>query len=148
MPTNTNKFMKRIFVIDWWLLPAFALTVYSGFELHIAGHFSSHEVWHNWAVFHIITSLSFIIAGILHIKTHWGWYKSLISKGLGKKSPVTAWLSLIYTATVLTGIALLSIEGGNSGIGLWHYRIGILLTTIAAVHIIKRMAVIRKSIGK
>lgn len=53
--------MKRIFIIDWWLALAFAITAYSGFELHIAGHFSTHEVWHNWAVCHTLASLTFII---------------------------------------------------------------------------------------
>ena len=38
---------------------AFLITAYSGLELHIAGHFSTHQVWHNWAVCHILASLTY-----------------------------------------------------------------------------------------
>ena len=140
--------MKRIFIIDWWLLLAFAITAYSGFELHIAGHFSTHEVWHNWAVCHTLASLTFIILGVLHIQSHWGWYKSLISKGIGKKSRITILLSLIYLIVSITGIVLLSIKGANTDIGLWHYKIGIVLTIICVGHFIKRFPILRKSISK
>lgn len=51
--------MKRIFIIDWCLALAFLITAYSGLELHIAGHFSTHQVWHNWAVCHILASLTY-----------------------------------------------------------------------------------------
>lgn len=47
--------MKKIFVIDWILVFVFVLSAFSGIGLHIvAGHDNSHEVWHNWAVFHIL----------------------------------------------------------------------------------------------
>lgn len=42
--------MKKVFVIDWVLVPLFAASVFTGFGLHIAGHGDSHDVWHNWAV--------------------------------------------------------------------------------------------------
>ena len=140
--------MKKLFVIDWCLVLAFALTAFSGFELHVAGHFSTHEVWHNWAVFHTLSSLAFIITGILHVQTHWAWYKSLITKGLGKKSRITVGLSLIYLIVSVTGIVLLAVEGANTGVGLWHYKIGILLTLIGLGHLVKRFPILRKSIGK
>ena len=54
--------MKRIFVIDWILIVVFIVSAVSGFGLHIAGHWNSHEVWHNWAVFHIWGSVLFLIA--------------------------------------------------------------------------------------
>ncbi len=62
--------MKKIFIIDWLLLLVASLSAYSGIKLHIAGHFSNHEIWHNWAVFHVITSVLFLIIGIIHIKNH------------------------------------------------------------------------------
>ena len=46
--------MKRIFVIDWILIVVFIVSAISGVGLHIAGHGNSHEVWHNWAVFHVL----------------------------------------------------------------------------------------------
>ena len=45
--------MKRIFVIDWILIVVFIMSAISGFGLHVAGHGGTHEVWHNWAVFHV-----------------------------------------------------------------------------------------------
>ena len=48
--------MKRIFMIDWGLLPSFILSVYTGIELHVAGHGNNHEIWHDWAIFHVITT--------------------------------------------------------------------------------------------
>ena len=139
--------MKKLFVIDWCLVMAFALTAFSGFELHVAGHFSTHEVWHNWAVFHTLSSLAFIITSILHVQTHWGWYKGLITKGLGKKSRVTVVLSLIFLIASVTGIVLLGVQGCCSGIGMWHYKMGILLTLVGVGHLVKRFSILRKSLG-
>lgn len=65
--------MKKNFVIDWVLIVVFFVSAISGFGLHIAGHGNSHIVWHNWAVFHVISSLLFFISGLLHINTHWWW---------------------------------------------------------------------------
>lgn len=79
--------MKKIFVIDWWLVVIFAVVAISGFGMHISGHRSIHEVW-------------------------------------------------------------LAVHGANSEIGLFHYRIGILLTIIGLGHIFKRLKTLRKSITK
>ena len=111
--------MKKIFVIDWILLVVAALSAYSGIELHVAGHGDVHEIWHNWAVVHVITSLLFLIFGVVHVKMHWGWYKSLFAKGIGNKSRVTLLLSVIFSVVVLTGVVLLAfVDGANSGMGL------------------------------
>lgn len=48
--------MKKIFVIDWSLVFVFVLSVFSGIGLHIVGHGNNHELWHNWAVFHVLIS--------------------------------------------------------------------------------------------
>lgn len=45
--------MKKIFVIDWWLIALFLVTAISGFGMHISGSRYSHDIWHNWAVAHI-----------------------------------------------------------------------------------------------
>mgnify|MGYP000051987292 FL=1 len=80
--------MKRTVIFtDIALVPTFVLTFYSGIKLHVAGHGTSHEVWHNFALFHIITSLLFLAACIMHIRSHAAWYKGLFQKGLGKKKP-------------------------------------------------------------
>lgn len=143
-----QKKMKKIFVIDWILIPSFILSAYTGIELHIAGHGSNHEIWHNWAVFHVVMSLLFFIVGIFHVTTHWGWYKGLINNGIGRKSKITLTLSVVFVFVVATGIILLCIDGANSNIGLWHYKTGILIGVISIGHILKRIPILRKSLKK
>lgn len=133
--------MKRIFVIDWILMVVFIVSAISGFGLHVAGHGSSHEIWHNWAVFHVLGSILFLIAVIFHIVTHLEWYKGIIKKGIDRKSKVTAFLSVIFLLLSVTGLALLGINGANSLFGLWHYKIGVITTVIALGHVIKRLLV-------
>lgn len=131
--------MKKIFVIDWILFFAFTLSAFSGIELHIAGHGSEHEIWHNWAVSHVLTSLFFLIFAILHIVTHWSWYKGIIRNGIGRKSRVTVILSAVFVLVSITGIALLGIDGANSLMGQWHYRIGIVTIILSVGHVLKRI---------
>lgn len=139
--------MKRIFVIDWILIVVFIVSAISGFGLHVAGHGSSHEIWHNWAVFHVLGSILFLIAAILHVATHLEWYKGIIKKGIGRKSKVTAILSVIFLLLLVTGLALLGINGANSLLGLWHYKIGVITIVVALGHVIKRLPVFRKSLN-
>lgn len=139
--------MKRIFVIDWILIVVFIVSAISGFGLHVAGHGSSHEIWHNWAVFHVLGSILFLIVVIFHVATHLEWYKGIIKKGIGSKSKVTAILSVIFLLLSVTGLALLGINGANSLFGLWHYKIGVITIVIALGHVIKRLPVFRKSLN-
>lgn len=139
--------MKRIFVIDWILIVVFIVSAISGFGLYVAGHGSSHEIWHNWAVFHVLGSILFLIAAILHVATHLEWYKGIIKKGIGRKSKVTAILSVIFLLLSVTGLALLGINGANSLLGLWHYKIGVITIVVALGHVIKRLPVFRKSLN-
>lgn len=69
--------MKRIFVIDWILIVVFIMSAISGFGLHVAGHGGTHEVWHNWAVFHVFVSMLFLIAVIFHVQCTWNGIKGL-----------------------------------------------------------------------
>ena len=140
--------MKPIFRTDLSLLILFVLSLFSGIQIDYASHFQSHEVWHNWAVFHILVSLAFVILGVLHVQTHWGWYKSLITKGIGKKSKVTIWLSFIFLITSLTGFILLGVCCRQFHIGMWHYRLGIIFTIIGIGHFIKRFPILWKTIIK
>ena len=139
--------MKRIFVIDWILIVVFIVSAISGFGLHVAGHGSSHEIWHNLAVFHVLGSILFLIVVIFHVATHLEWYKGIIKKGIGSKSKVTAILSVIFLLLSVTGLALLGINGANSLLGLWHYKIGVITIVIALGHVIKRLPVFRKSLN-
>ena len=85
----------------------FVLSAFSGIGLHIAGHGNNHGLWHNWVVFHVLTSFLFFVAAIFHITTHWGWYKGIIKNGLGKKSKITVVLSVVFFLVSVTGIILL-----------------------------------------
>lgn len=138
--------MKKIFVIDWILVFVFVLSVFSGIGLHIAGYGNRHELWHNWAVFHVLSSLLFLITVIFHITTHWGWYKGVIKNGLGKKSKITVVLSVVFLLVSVTGIILLGVNGENSDIGLLHYKIGIFTVILCIGHILKRTHLLRKSL--
>ncbi len=120
-----------------WMLPsAFVASAVSGIGLHIAGHGTSHEVWHNWAVAHVLSSLVWLISVACHIKRHRHWYKSIVSKGIGKKSPLTLVLSAVFLIVTGTGIVLMTcVDGANSPVGLWHYKIGGLLIILCFLHI-------------
>ena len=138
--------MKKIFVIDWLLLLAGILCAVTGIGMHLAGHNAMHEVWHNLAVAHVLSSLFMLITGILHIQTHWNWYKGLFKGQTKNKSRVTMILSVVFTILVVTGLTLLFVEGANSEIGIWHWVLGLVMTAISAGHIIRRFHILRKSL--
>ena len=124
----------------------FVLSAFSGIGLHIAGYGINHELWHNWAVFHVLTSFLFFVISIFHITTHWGWYKGNIKNGLGKKSKITVVLSVVFFLVSVTGIILLGVAGANSYIGLLHYKIGIVTIVLCIGHLLKRISLLRKSL--
>lgn len=139
---------KSIFIVDLILIPTFVLVIYSGLKLHIAGHADNHDIWEYWTHYHIITAILSLIFGTLHIKAHWGWYKSLIKKGLGKKSPITLILSILFLIEIVTGIILVFfINGGNSSVGMWHYRLGLLMIIFILIHLITRFSLMIKGLG-
>lgn len=131
MPTQ----MKAPFTIKLLLPLSFVASAVSGIGLHIAGHGGSHEVWHNWAVAHILLSLIWLYSISSHIKRHRHWYKSIVSKGIGKKSRMTLLLSAVFLIVTVTGITLMAcVDGPNSAVGLWHYRLGLLLIILSFIH--------------
>lgn len=138
--------MRRIFVIDWILTLLFPLSTLTGIMLHIAGHRDSHEVWHNWAVCHIIVSILFLIFIICHITTHKTWYKGLIRNGTGRKKQSTVIVSAMFIILSLTGLVLFAVDGANSDIGLWHYKTGLVSSAFFLWHIGGRIAVLYKSL--
>lgn len=138
--------MNRIFKVDAALIPAFLLSAASGTGMHISGHISCHEVWHAWAVAHVLTSTLFLGLAVAHIIMHKAWYRSLFRTGRGHKSPVTIVLSVVFLLLVATGIALLFVEGANSAIGLWHWGIGLAVTALSVGHIAKRRHTLRKGL--
>lgn len=139
---------KIIYLTDAALVPVFALTLYTGIELHIAGHGTDHRTWHNWAVFHTIAGALFFLAAAVHVKSHWAWYKGLKNKGLKNKSKIVAVLSVLFAIVAVSGVLLLlCIDGAGSHVGLWHYKIGLITGFFAVLHIIKRIRLLYKGIS-
>lgn len=142
---------RLIFIVDLILLPVFALVVYTGLKLHEVGHENnySHNIWEYWAHFHIIISVISLLVGWLHIKAHWNWYTGLFKKGIGKRSKVTLSLSMLFFILIITGIILIFfIEGGNSPVGLWHYKLGLIMTVLLLVHFISRFSILMKGLRR
>lgn len=141
---NRNRF---IYLTDLLLVPVFVLSFYTGVELHIAGEGAEHEVWHNWAVFHTIVCLLFMLLGIVHVKSHWGWYKGLKAAGGKGKRKVVLLLSVLFLLAVVSGLSLiLFVDGANSAMGLWHYRMGIFVSIFGVLHVLKRKKVLYKGV--
>ena len=70
----------------------------------------------------------------------------LLQNGIGRKSKVTAVLSVLFLSVVLTGFALLGIEGAGSPVGQCHFWAGIVTTVLSIGHILKRLPLLRKSL--
>lgn len=118
------------------LLPwAFIVSAVTGISLHVAGHGTDHEVWHSWSVAHVVTSFLWLVSAGFHAKRHWGWYKTLISRGIEKKNRIALALSVLFSLVAVTGIILLVyVNGANSSVGLWHYKLGLLLLIVSLLH--------------
>lgn len=121
------------------LLLTFVASAVTGIGLHIAGHGADHEVWHNWAVAHVLSSLCWLISGAIHIKRHRAWYRAIASKGIGHKSRTTILLSALFLFVTVTGLILIvCVDGANSALGRWHYISGLILILLSLIHILGR----------
>ena len=137
MSTRSHRRSQRL--TDLLLIPVSIASVITGFGLHVAGKNTPHEVWEQWAAAHVVATVLFLVLGILHVWHHWTWYKSLFSKGLGKKSRVTLLLTISFLFLVVTGVILIvAIDGPKSTMGYLHYLFGLLLTLLSLWHIAKR----------
>lgn len=131
--------MKRIATKYVGLLLMFVASAATGIGLHVAGHGAGHEEWHNWAVAHVLSSLGWLISGMIHIKRHWAWYRAIASKGIGHKSRTTILLSALFLFVTVTGLILIiGVDGANSALGRWHYISGLVLILLSLIHIISR----------
>lgn len=118
------------------LLPmTFIASAVTGIGLHM----SSHGTWHNWEVAHIISSLLWLLSVTTHMVRHRHWYKKVLSKDFVSNRWITSFLTILFLIVAVTGIILiLCIEGANSPIGLWHYKLGMLLLVFSMIHIFHR----------
>lgn len=135
---------KKTFTRYGRLLLTFVASAVTGIGLHIAGYGAGHEVWHNWAVAHVLSSLSWLISGAIHIKRHRAWYRAIASKGIGHKSRTTILLSALFLFVTVTGLILIiGVDGANSALGRWHYIAGLALILLSLIHIISRRRTIQ-----
>ena len=140
--------MKSIATKYIGLLLTFVAAAVTGIGLHIAGHRAGHEVWHNWAVVHVLSSLGWLISGAIHIKRHRAWYRAVASKGIGHKSRTTILLSVLFLFVTVTGLILIiGIDGANSALGRWHYISGFILILLSLIHIISRKRTLQKNLN-
>ena len=67
--------MGMAFRIERLLPLAFVASAVTGIGLHIAGHGTSHETWHNWGVAHVVASFIWLLSVMAHVRRHKHWYK-------------------------------------------------------------------------
>ncbi len=141
------KFTTNIRVDLAWI-PTFLLLIISGIGIHVTDEFTQYEVWHNWAVTHVIAATLFLSLEFFHIKGHWPWFRSL-AKGLKKKSKPNMILTLLFIFETVTGIILLAFtNGGGSHVGLWHWWAGLLMIAFGTGHLIKRWKTLKLGYSK
>lgn len=142
--------MKSIFKTDLCLVILFVASLFTGIKIHYANDFQSHDIWHTWSVIHSFVNIALLVTAIIHIKQHWGWYKTLFKvSSLALKSKITMLVTILFLATSITGVLLLLfINGQGSSMGMAHYVIGLIFGAIGLVHFIKRWKVFKKGIAK
>ena len=142
--------MKTIFRTDFCMVILFVASLFTGIKIHYANDFQSHDIWHTWSVIHFFVNIAFLVIAIIHIKQHWGWYKTLFKiSSLALKSKITMLVTILFLATSITGVLLLLfINGQGSSMGMAHYVIGLIFGAIGLVHFIKRWKVFKKGIAK
>lgn len=139
---------RSVFMVDLSLILVFMLLIYSGLMLHVTSHITNHAEWEYWAEYHSIVGLVSLVLGWLHIKAHWNWYKGLFKNGIGKRSKVTVVVSILFLVLIVTGLILIFfVNGGNSPIGLWHYRFGLAIALLLIVHTAARFPLLTKGLG-
>lgn len=137
---SANEASPKIsFRIERLLPLAFIASAVTGIGLHIAGHGTVHSVWHNWGVAHISASSLWLLSAAVHVKRHRFWYKTLASRKITDKLWINIPLSLLFLIVAITGVILIThINGANSSVGLFHYKLGILLLLFSLIHVFYR----------
>ena len=67
-----------------------------------------------------------------------------MSRGLGD-----VYKRQVFLLAVVSGILLVCfVDGANSSLGLWHYRIGIFVSVLGVLHILKRKRGLYKGVRR
>ena len=140
--------ISRIFKTDAALVPTFIALVVTGIGIHIASENSNHASWHTWSAAHVIIGLAFLILIYFHIRQHIGWYKTLLRGSAKGRRGATIVLTVVMLLETLSGIALIGfVDGEGSGLGHFHWVVGLILAIIGTGHFIKRFGRLRKGLG-
>lgn len=138
--------MKPIFRTDLSLAIFGLCSLVSGILIHYAGHFESHNVWHNLSVLHCFINVALVITIVIHIKQHWGWFKGLFKKSSLKKK-LAIFVTTAFLSVLLSGIYLLAFtDGQGTHAGLVHYWFGLFFGLLAILHLAKRWHMFHKGI--
>lgn len=137
---------RLIFVTDLFLLPVFVFCFYTGVRLHIAGHASVWAIIQSWAAAHVCASLLFLLLVLLHVKSHWAWYRAL-KNGCKSRKKMVLFLSIVFVFLSLSGVSLFFLSSEDAHAGLLHYRLGLLFGVLSVLHVLKRRRFFRASRG-
>lgn len=129
---------KALIYTDMALSLLLPLTSISGLLLHAAGH--GFPVWKGWFGLHGLFGSLFLLFSAIHVKLHWGWFRSM-KLGLKRKSRITVFLSLLFLAVSVSGIALAAHLGGFH-LGLFHYQTGLIFGVLGIWHMVRRFPVL------
>ena len=138
--------MKPIFRTDIYLLLFFVLTLVTGIKVHYASHYLTHDAWHNWSLAHFSFAVLMLVTACIHIRQHWGWFKSF-TRSATLQRKITTIVTILFVLTVLSGTyLLLFVEGQYSAAGVAHFWIGIVFGVFAIGHFIRRFKVFKKGV--
>lgn len=138
--------MKPVFRTDVLMAVLFVASVITGVNIHLADHADTHEMWHNWSGAHVVVNVVFLVVASVHIKQHWGWFKSFF-KAKDLKRKITRFVTIAFLAVVASGIYLLLFaEGPGTHARLVHWWIGVIFTVVGLGHFIKRFPILKKGI--
>lgn len=129
--------------IDRALAPAFVGMIWTGLELHAAGHIGDLAAWHFWSAVHTVVSLTFTGLAAAHIRGHWGWYRALKTVGCKGRRRMVLLLSFVFLLAVVSGLLLLLCGAGHAlHLGIFHYLLGLLFGIVGLQHLLKRLRIL------
>ena len=92
--------MKPIFRTDLCLSILFVASLLTGIKIHYANDFQTHDIWHTWSVIHFFVNIALLVTAVIHIKQHWGWFKTLFkTSSFTLKSKITMLVTILFLAT-------------------------------------------------
>lgn len=130
--------------IDRALVPVFVGVIWTGLELHAAGHAVNLGLWHVRALLHTIVSLLFLLLAGIHVHGHWGWYRALRTAGCkGRHRRIVLLFSLVFLLAAVLGLILLLCGAGYAlYLGKFHYLLGLIFGIMGLLHLLKRLRIL------